>query len=263
MSYLFLAVPNFCGSTLLHSLLETCYEIVPLSPTEDTRRHMEQGFVECDLCALPGYTNLFGPHSIEANMEHVYADPKNYDWLYIRRCWEENWANTNPYATIKMQKTPADIFRIPQIVPHFPDLKWIIMVRNPYNHVESIMRKATFQMEPLRQLDQICFHATRCLEVQKWNQKFLGDQAYTMTYEDFCARPDFHRQQLGRFMPGLQHMQFEGDIWVKGKPMGQLHDDSAVKLQKLIDKIPDIIDKINEFFVPHEQILRTWGYSLM
>lgn len=262
MTYLFLAVPNFCGSTLLHSLLETCPSVVQLTPPSNTQSKIGEGFVEGNVCAPGGYRQLNGPHSIEANMEHVYADPANYDWKFIKKAWDENWEKTNPQAKIRMQKTPADIFRVPLIVPHFPNLKWIISVRNPYSHVESIMRKATFQMSPLRQLDQICFHALRCLDVQIDNVELLDQNAYTMTYEDFIARPEYHRDQLGKFLPGLETMSFDKELWVKGTKVQSIKDDSEDKMQKMIAAVPGIIEMINEHFAPYEAVLKHWGYEL-
>lgn len=262
-AYLFLAVPNFCGSTLLHSLLETCPSVVPLTPPKPLFNGKED-FVEGNCCCpRGGYRQLSGPHSIEANMEHVYADPANYDWPLIKAQWDANWEKTNPSASLRMQKTPADIFRVPMILPHFDPLHWIIMVRNPYSHVESIMRKATWQMEPLRQLDQVCHHALRCLEVQMENVALLGEGAYTMTYEDFIARPEFHREALGRFLPELEAIRFDVELWVKGAKVTSIHDDSAEKLARLVGSVPDIIPRINAYFAPYRHVLEFWGYSLL
>lgn len=264
MSHLFLAIPNFCGSTLIHALLETVPSIVPLTPPERTSTHFggKKDFVEGNCCALAGYKHLNGPHSMEANMEHVYANPENYDWQFIKKCWEENWACNNPYAEIKMQKTPADIFRIPMIMPHFYDLKWILSVRDPYAYVESIMRKATFNMDPIRQLDQICFHVMRTMEIQIWNAKFLGNRAYIMTYEDFIARPYHHREQMSKWLPGLEYMNFDAKLMIKGQRVESIHDDSVQKVQCMIDSNPGIIDKINQYFIPCESLINQWGYEL-
>ena len=248
----------------MHSVLETCPAVVPLTAPERTSRFFggKKDFVEGNVCAPRGYRNLNGPHSMEANMEHVYADPANYKWDHIKMCWEENWANTNPYATVKLQKTPADIFRITQIVPKFHDLKWIISVRDPYAYVESIMRKATFHMDPLRQLDQICFHALRTLEIQIANARYLDKDAYVMTYEHFVANPEYHRDELMKWIPELEYMNLEAELMVKGHKIDSINDDSEEKIARLIVNVPDIIEKINVFFKPCESILNQWGYKI-
>ena len=265
MSYLFLAIPNFCGSTLMHSLLETVPEIVPLTPPEQTSKHFggKKDFVEGNVCASRGYYNLNGPHSMEANMEHVYSNPKNYNWPLIRHYWEMNWANNNPYATIKLQKTPADIFRVQMMLSQFHDIKWIISVRNPYAYVESIYRKATFFMEPWRQLDQICHHVLRVMELQIQNAELLKDDAYVMTYEDFVKRPEWHKTQLAKWMPELRQINLDSELMIKGKRVESIHDDSKEKLEKFFTYLPNILNRINEYFIHKENILNHWGYEII
>ena len=266
MSYLFLAIPNFCGSTLMHNLLDTCPAVVSLvdkTPLKDDGTDKwREDFVEGNVIAGYGYKNLNGPHSMEANMEHVYSKPSNYDWKLIKKRWNKNWESHNPVAKIRMQKTPADIFRIPMMVPYFPNTKWIVSVRNPYAYVESIMRKATFQMEPIRQLDQVCFHVLRTMELQIENAKFLGEDAYVMTYEDFCKYPEKHKEQLGKWIPGLEYMDFTKEFKVKGNTFNSFNDDTDARIQNMIEYCPDIIEMINEYFIPKQHLLDHWGYSL-
>ena len=249
----------------MHGLLQTVPAVVSLKPLDAQTKRFggKTDFVEGNCCAPGGYKNLSGPHSMEANMEHVYADPANYDWPLIAQRWSENWSNENPYAQIRLQKTPADIFRIAMIAPFFHDLKWIVSVRNPYAYVESIMRKASFLMEPLRQLDQVCFHVLRTLEIQIQNAAFLGTDAYVMTYEDFVARPEHHRAQMAAWLPGLEYMDFDAELIIKGQKVAAIADDSPAKVRRMITEIPDINPMINEYFAPCESLLNHWGYELM
>ena len=263
--YLFLAIPNFCGSTLMHSVLETSPTVVPLKSPSKVAAYFggKTDFVEGNVCAPLGYKHLNGPHSMEANMEHVYADPSNYNWQYIKSIWEENWANNNPYAEIKLQKTPADIFRMQYMLPHFPNTKWIISLRNPYAYVESIMRKATFGMDPIRQLDQVCFHVLRTLEVQIFNYLLVKDTTYLMTYEDFAAKPEYHAEKLIEWEPRLLSLNLDAELMVKGKHVTSIKDDSDEKFQALLDNNPGILDKINVYFAPFESLINKWGYRLI
>ena len=267
MSYLFLAIPNFCGSTLVHNLLTTCPDVVPLTDyyklKEDGTDAWRKDFIEGNCCAGLGYKNLNGPHSMEANMEHTYAKESNYDWSFIKKRWNANWKKNNPLATIRMQKTPADIFRIKMMLLYFPNTKWIVSVRNPYAYVESIMRKASCQMQPIQQLDQICHHVLRVMELQLENIELLKDNAYVMTYEDFCARPEYHRTQLGNWLPGLEQIDFTKELNVKGtNTTNIINDDTEKRIQNMIDNIPNIIDMINQYFIPKRNLLDAWGYSL-
>ena len=259
--YLFLAIPNFCGSTLMHSLLETVPSVVPLTRN---KQYGKDDFVEGNGLAFRGYKNItLSPHSIEANMLHVFTNPKKYDWNLIKQIWEENWFNTNPYATIQMQKTPSDVLRIPLMQPHF-NAHWILSVRNPYAYVASIMRKAPYGLDPIRQLGEICFHVLKVMELQIENRKYLGDKAYVMTYEDFIARPEWHRNEMAKWIPDLKYIDFKSqELMVKGSKVVEIKDDSQMRIQSLIDDVPNIISSINEFFAPQEHLLNYWGYELI
>ena len=259
--YLFLAVPNFCGSTLIHSLLETVPCITPLTIQ---KQYGKSDFVEGMVCARRGYKGVnLSPHSNEANMLHVFTDPARYDWDVVKMMWEENWFETNPYATIQMQKTPSDVLRIPLMQPHF-NAHWILSVRNPYAYVESIMRKAPFLLDPIRQLGEICFHVLKVMELQIENRKYLGDKAYVMTYEDFIARPEWHRNEMAKWIPELKDIDFQSqELMVKGSKVVEIKDDSNRRIQNLIDEVPNIIASINEFFAPQEHLLNYWGYELI
>lgn len=250
----------------MHSLLETSPTVARLITPEYTAKlyGLKYDFVEGNIVAPNGgYSNLHGPHSMECNMEHVYNDPKNYNWCNIKSIWNEIWAKNNPYAEIKMQKTPTDVIRLKMMHQHFEDCKWIISVRNPYAFVESIMRKATFMMDPIRQLDQVCYHVTRMMELQLENIEFLNGEAYVMTYEDFVARPAYHADKLVEWMPRLLSLNVKSQLMVKGKVITSIHDDSSEKIQNLIDCIPGIIERINGYFEPKRHVIEAWGYSMM
>jgi len=260
--YLFLAIPNFCGSTLVHSLLETVPSVVPLTRN---KQYGKDDFVEGNcIVGNRGYRKFtLGPHSIEANMLHVHQNPKNYDWDFIKEVWEQNWIASNYLATIKLQKTPSDVLRMEIMNKAFPDAMWILSVRNPYAYVESIMRKATFGMSPIIQLDQICFHVLKVMELQIENAKLLGNRAYVMTYEDFISRPEYHRDQMAKWIPDLKYIDFKSqELMVKGSKVVEIKDDSQMRIQSLIDNVPSIISMINEHFRPMEHLLKYWGYEL-
>jgi hypothetical protein len=266
-NYLFLAIPNFCGSTLIHNLIATAPDVVTLPFSEpfkeDGSDKWQKDFVEGNTLAPYGYKNLHGPHSIECNMEHVYNDPSNYNWGLIAQRWHTEWNFKNVDAKIRLQKTPADVLRVKMMLPYFPNTKWIVSVRDPYAYVESLTRKATFAMEPVRQLDQICHHVTRIMELQKENKKLLGKNAYVVTYEDFCARPEYHREQLGTWLSGLEKIDFNKELNVKGtNTTNVIKDESEQRIQHMVDDKPDIFERINEFFIPKKKIIEYWGYEL-
>lgn len=260
MQYLFLGIPNFCGSTLIHNILSTSPNVAKL--TIPLIEQVTEDFVEGNICAKQGYHNLLGPHSIEANMEHVYSDPNNYDWDLIKFIWDYNWNKYYPNAKIRLQKTPADIFRIPMIMQYFPKTKWLISIRDPYTYAESIYRKATWSMDREKQFDQICYHVMRVMELQLANKAYLKENAYTFRYEDFVSDPSAHISKFIEFIPELESIDLESPLNIKGNTYTKITDHGEPHLEKLLVDYPDFIDKANQHFKPFEYLINEWGYEL-
>ena len=261
--YLFLSIPNFCGSTLIHNILATSPNVANLEAWFRKRNpDAIEGLVE------GGYRSAgfpyMGPHSIESNMEHFFKNVDLYDWNLVHEEWEPGWQESNPNAKIKLQKSPLDVLRLQIMTEHFKDVKWIIMCRNPYAHIESIIRKAPYNLDPEVQLDQIVFHAMRCLEVNIQNHQYLLGTSYTTTYEDFCAVPEKHADNLIRWLPELESLDVSGEFMVKGKT-GTIENDNDIKIKALQDQ-PELLNRINRFITEYpnyKYILHFWGYNLV
>lgn len=265
MTYLFLAIPNFCGSTLIHSLLETCPAVTGLTATV-TRNMPDEDFKEGNACTKNAYfynsNRVF--KSIEAMVADIIADPKWCLWDSIKQQWDENWERTNPKATIRLQKTPSDIYRIASMKDYFPNLKWILAVRNPYHYAESIISRRQFRTDPFApdRFAQICFHITKVMEIQKANAELLGKDVYVMTYDDFCVRPEYHVELLGKFLPGLEQIDLNAAIKVKGELISKIENRGEEKFQLMCKEYPDLLAKLNFHFEPKREIIEHWGYSL-
>jgi hypothetical protein len=101
------------------------------------------------------------------------------------------------------------------------------------------------------------------MELQLENIELLKDDAYVMTYEDFCARPEYHREQLGAWVPGLEKIDFTKEINVKGTNTTKvIADDTEKRIQNMVAATPNIIEMINEYFIPKQHLLDAWGYKL-
>jgi hypothetical protein len=259
MNYLFLAIPNFCGSTLTHNLLATCPEVASLT---DIRPNAPKGIVEGNVCANEGYVPIDVSRSLEALSATAFNDPSKYDWLLIKSKWDANWIESKPNATIRMQKTPSDIFRVQLMVEYFPDLKWIVSVKNPYAYVASLIKRFEKYGNIQARLEHICHHVTTTMQVQLDNKSFLDKDAYVMTYEDFIARPDFHTTALGEFLPGLEKINCDGSLWIKGEEITLTEDNGPASVHAMSIRYPGIINDINTKFKLHQNILEAWGYTL-
>lgn len=262
MSYLFLAVPAFCGSTVLHNYLAKCEAVRPLI----------HGSVE-NIGIIEGHsvyhrdTNTTSPIPHELLMvssmyEAIYKT--SIDHRKIKKYWDLNW-NSSPKtnATINLQKQPSDIFSVQQIQEVFQDLKWILMVKNPYVLAEGIIERFLTQAtNPVEHIDKIVYHVIRCLYLQAENRAFLGDKCYSMTYEDFIDNEDLHTEALKKFIPELIDLSFKGEVNVKHKIMPGLVNTNEERITKL-KMMPGAITRLNKYFVQHESIINSWGYALI
>jgi len=267
MSYLFLAVPPYSGSTALHNYLAKCAAVTPL--TDEIRRANstdEAGIIEGSAATkartLYGDTKGIRIRIAPGAVMSVIQDPTNYDWNGIKTAFDANWELNNPNALIRLQKTPNDTYRIQMMQPYF-DAKWIIMVREPYAWVQAIIeRYLKRKINPSDRAEEIANHIVNTYLIQKENQAFLGDKAYTMTFEDFVANEDKHTEGLKLWMPELSDLTFKGDCKVKqGRVQGLVNNNE--ERVALLRTVPGAVNKFNELFKPHEAVLNSWGYELL
>jgi hypothetical protein len=265
MSYLFLSVPPYSGSTALHNYLAKCANVTPL--TDEIRRANstdEAGIIEGN--AATKARMLYGDRGtvriVPGSRIPIIQDPTNYDWNGIKTTLDANWELNKPNALIRLQKTPNDTYRIQMMQPYF-DARWIIMVREPYAWVQSTIEMyLRRKINPSGSAQEIVDHIINTYAIQKENQAFLGDKAYTMTFEDFVANEDKHTEGLKLWMPELSDLTFKGDCKVKQERVQGLTNNNAERVA-LLRTIPGAINKFNEFFKPHEAVLNSWGYEML
>jgi hypothetical protein len=244
-------------------MLSTSPEVAVFKPRKfkDGRPPKFPDLVEGDRYAVCGYKRFIGPHSIEATMEHVIVDPNNYDWNHIKKKWDRNWHFNYPTATIRVQKTPLDVFRVKLIQPYFENLNWVISVKNPLAHVTSIIDRSTFQMNPYQHIEMICYHAGRALEVQRENIEFLGSKALVTTQEEIISNPEQFKSDLLNFVPELKSLTID-TVTVKGKT-GPIINKSTLDTAKLLYKDhPQLIHQAMEYLKPFREATSFWGYDL-
>jgi len=267
MTYLFLAVPPYSGSTALHNYIAKCANVAPL--TDELRKAnslLESGIIEGN--AVTAARNMYGDIGVNGVRVTPGAfipaiqNPVNYDWNGIKEFLDANWENNNPNLPIRLQKTPNDTYRIKMMQPYF-DAKWIVMVREPYSWLQSTIEKFLKRgINPSDKADELAIHIISTYTIQKENKEFLGDNAYTMSYEDFVANEDAHTAGLKAWMPELSDLTFKGPCLVKQEMVQGLVNNNAERIASL-RTIPGAMDKFTELFRPHEEILNYWGYELL
>lgn len=269
MSYLFLAVPPFSGSTVLYKHIIKCEAVRTLNAGNYNcwGEPLNEDIEGDRVIYREGHYNMAGKFPViqtPGYYKDVLDAPENYDWPLIKKLWDDNW-DTSPKSnsTIRVQKTPNDVYRLKIIHPYFDDLKWIISVRNPYAYGESLIEKLlNFRRDPVEHVDKILYHITNTYEIQKENQEFLGNNAYSMTYEDFVFNSKKHEDGIKNFMPELHDLNFDSNVIVKNQEYDKLYDNNDERIEKL-KNIPGAIDRFNEHFYKHREIINYWGYELI
>jgi hypothetical protein len=239
--HLFLLVPNNSGSSILHDLIATSPDVAIL-PSEGQF---------CD--------NFVGPLAYQYDVAHfftkkedIFRNKKNYEWEIIKRQWKFHWNNSNPNATVFLQKSPPDILRDDMLTEEFEDTKFIIMIRNPYAMVESILRA-----NPTASLVDAATHAIRCLEIQLENsEKYLNDLVFK--YEDLTNNTTEIVKQIEEYL-NITRIDNNRIFNTKGYS-SKILNMNEFQIKKLSDKQLKII---NSVFSKKMTVLSECGYELI
>jgi hypothetical protein len=266
MTYLFLAVPPYSGSTVLHNYIAKCSNVVAVTNEFKKLNATDFGVIEGNAAtqARKFYGDVGIPTGrvIPGNFLQEIQNPTTYNWIKIKYFLDANWEKNNINATIRLQKTPNDTYRVQMMQSQF-DAKWIVMVRNPYAWLQSTIEKfLKRRINPSDIADQIANHIINTYTIQKDNKEFLGDNGYTMTFEDFVANENKHTEALKLWMPELSDLTFKGPCRVKADTVQGLSNNNDEHIE-LLHTIPGAIDKFNTLFRPHEEIINYWGYELI
>ena len=265
MKYLFLSVPPYSGSTVLHNYITKCAEVSYLRV--ESRNEFKGldvlGIIEGNAAtsARVHYKEGFEPYCKVTPGKHIreIQNSSNYDWVKIKAAMDKNWGR-NQQATVRLQKTPNDTYRVEMMQSVF-DAMWIVMVRNPFAWAQSTIEKFLKRgVNPSDRAEDIAMHIVNTYKIQKQNQEFLGDKAYTMTFEDFVANTDKHIAGLKAWMPELDDLTFTGPCRVKEATVDGLADNNAERVA-LLKTIPGAVKKFEALFAPYKEYIEAWGYS--
>ena len=118
--FLFILTPPYCGSTLLNQILSTSNNL-------SCNNHL--GVREGQL--LPEVKDIMFYNK-------GWHTDVSYPWLKIKKVWMKYW---DQRKTILMDKSNPNIMRVKEIKMVFDNIFFLAMVRNPYAHIEGIIRR--------------------------------------------------------------------------------------------------------------------------
>ncbi len=231
--FLFVLCPTYAGSTLMQELLSTSPQISP-NNVFGTREGL----------GLPEVRRHF-------DYRHLWDEDYQMPWLLIRKEWEAYWQNDRP---LWLEKSPSNLLHAPALAQNFDPASFIIMVRNPYAHCESLLRR---DGQSPKAAARFCLD---CLQRQRENLEQLP-HSLLLRYEDLVEDLDGSMEVLHQFLPQIQklsgHKKFKAHNYRAQKlPITNLNQEKIARLTS------DQIWEINQVLTTDLDILSYFRYSL-
>ena len=234
--FLFILSPPYCGSTLLNQILST-------SDNLSCNNHL--GVREGQL--LPELKDIMFYNKGWHNRV------EDYPWEYIKKVWMKYW---DQRKKILMEQSDSNIMRVAAIKKVFNNIFFLGMVRNPYAHVEGLIRRngATTEFAAV--------FALRCLRYQKQNKENEKNSLF-ISYEELCDNRSDSIAKIKSFMPELGSLNSDLEFSAHN-----FKTDGKMKIQNLNpEKIKKLsseqLQVINSYFKKEAELLEYFGYSVI
>lgn len=254
-THLFIICPNNSGSTFLkHALASSAY-------TWNLAREGQHTF------------GFVGPSSSKAELNRqwaataesiaVFTDADAYDWPATRPAWYFQAFSASPDAHVFVEKSPPFLLVVDQLAAHFPDARFLFMVRNPYAVVEGILRKSRRAwLESVgadAALRIAAAHVVNCLAYQRRNIERWSRQGACFTYEEMCADPRRVERLIADQVPGLDDVNLRQRLRVHeyDEPLRNMNAQQVSRLGADQWKI------IAGAFEPYGDLFEFFGYQLI
>ncbi|GAB4377354.1 MAG: hypothetical protein Kow0075_05730 [Salibacteraceae bacterium] len=233
--HLFILAPPFSGSTLLA-------EVVATSPNVSLNNEHDQK----EGMLLPGGRALYG------TFEQRWDPQYKYNWGKIYALWGRYWDFSKK---ILLEKSPPLIIRAEELQKRMRNPFFLILVRDPYAHIESLMRRRDWTAEKSAE------YSMMCLKYQLHNATTLQNK-HVVRYEDMTTNPVDFAQGLIKFLPQLQALNTEKLFTAHNFKNRKM---KLVNLnEEKIDRInPSDLSKINQVLSKYHEELSFFGYGLL
>jgi hypothetical protein len=227
-SYIFILCPNYSGSTLLWKLIASSPAVSSL-PAEGQ--------------FLPEVSSIMRREPWNADYE--------MPWEQIKTVWESYWDRSKPYL---IEKSPPHLIRTKAILGHFSPVAFVIMVRNPYAHIEGLLRRNKYSPRDAAEF------SIRCLKQQAENVEIL-ENAICLTYEELAGNPKEASEKIQAFLPGLGTLGHDQKFFIHSIDGRQARGIVNFNQKKINNLRFSELAAINEVFSENRDILEHWGYE--
>lgn len=185
MKHLFLLCGNGGGSSLLKHVITRC---------ENVAFFAKEGDMIWETYGPSSHTmdQRKLPHQL---LIHIFENPQHYQWGRIKQRWDNLWQKKDD-DRVYFQKSTGDYTRWKLMIEEFDNVHFIIMPRNPFAHVEGLMRKCNWDIS--------------CKDMaQGWVNMFLKqmecheeyDKTILFTFEQLCFEEDVVVEKIKSLMP--------------------------------------------------------------
>ena len=266
-AHLFVVCPNNSGSSFLAAALATCraawhlpregQDVRGYAGPASSQPHGREGW-------FPGLL-----WASEQRWLDLFSDPRRYDWPRTRKAWYFHARAHAADASVFVTKSPPHVLHVAQLVRHFPNAKFLFMVRNPYAVCESICRRYRTRLlghfhrqfeVPGRSLPEAAAtHVANCLAWQRRNVEAHGHRGVFFTYERMCAAPAAVQRQIQALVPALDDLVLRQRIAVKESDE-TLNDMNQRQISELDSADVAVFNRV---FDEHRDTLAYFGYELM
>ena len=218
-THLFIICPNNSGSTFLKEALAACRNTWNLV----REGHATPGFVGPPTVwtPAPGEPHARWIWTSRQGWVDALRDPDAYDWPRTRAAWYTAAYARHPAATVFVTKSPPFLLYVDELVRHFPDARFLFMVRNPYAVCEGICRRyrGSFPGGGRERFEApdgtpdgggleqaAATHVANCLRWQRRNVEAHGERGVLFTYEAMCADPAGTEERIRALVPALDDL---------------------------------------------------------
>ncbi len=266
-THLFVICPNNSGSSFLAAALHTCRAVWRL-PQEG---HWVQGFRG----PVPWRLRRPGgppPDLLWASRRewiNQFTDPSRHDWPITRKAWYFHARARDPNASVFVARSTPHLLQVEQLQHHFPNARFVFMVRNPYAVCEGICRRYRTRrvhayesgfVRTGRSLEATAArHVAACLAWQRRNVERYRDSGVFFTYEAMCAAPVETARRIHGLVPALDDLNLRQRLVAKDY-REMLTDMNERQLANLGG---EQITTFNRVFRDHRELLRHFGYDVI
>ncbi|WP_436011066.1 sulfotransferase [Rhizobium sp. LjRoot254] len=200
---IFIAGVHRSGTTLLESLIQARFDVRVLrAPVPENEGQFLQDVMRDEVAyGGPGMFAFFDQSRLSPVVDPTLAAQARARLLLQ---WD-HWT-LGDSATL-LEKTPANIVRMPYLRSVFPNAKFIVLVRDPRAVVLSV-KKWNPSPNELLFMNWCSAYATALND--------LDDDCLFVRYEDLCDDPERELDRIGAFtslaersLPGMQQRRFE------------------------------------------------------